>query len=263
LRLFHVDAFTPHPFTGNPAAVVLTPPDFADAALMQSVAAEMNLSETAFVSPVDEGSFALRWFTPTVEVDLCGHATLATAHVIWTEGICEAAGLRFSTRSGALSCWREDDLVRMDFPANPPQPVTSLADLGSALGTAVDAAAHTDDGWLLAELPEAATVRSLDPDPLAIDDVGGSLIVTARGDREGVDIVSRVFAPGKGIPEDPVTGAAHCVLAPWWSGRLGERLTCEQASARGGRVLTEVRGDRVVLGGYAVTVARGELDLAG
>ena len=259
MRLLTVDAFTPRPFAGNPAAVVVSDGGFGDDALMQAVAAEMNLSETAFLSTVDDTTWSLRWFTPTVEVDLCGHATLASAHVLWTEGLAGSDTLRFSTRSGILTCWREGELIRMDFPANPAEPVSSIVDLGAALGTSVTAAAGTADGWLLAELADARAVRNLDPDPHAILDVGGSVIATAQGDGPDVDVVSRVFAPVHGIPEDPVTGAAHCVIAPWWAERLGARLRCEQASPRGGGVETELRGDRVILGGHAVTVTRGQL----
>ncbi len=225
---------------------------------MQAVAAEMNLSETAFVTPGgDTGSWGLRWFTPAVEVALCGHATLASAHVLWTEGVDAAGTLIFDTASGPLTCRTTDGRIEMDFPAL----VLEAADPGEAgdrLGVDASGAARTTDGWLIVEV-SPDTVRSHRPDPADLTAAGGAVILTARGDRPGVDVVSRVFVPGAGVLEDPVTGSAHCALAPYWADRLGAALSCEQASDRGGTVGTELRGDRVLLRGRAVTVSRGEL----
>jgi PhzF family phenazine biosynthesis protein len=240
-----VDAFTDHPFSGNPAAVCrLDVP--ASQEWMQAVAAEMNLSETAFVVGRPDGDHDLRWFTPTTEVDLCGHATLATASVL--------GGGRFHTRSGVLTCTVADDgWVTMDFPADPPAPCPAPArlfeDLGVEADQVVDVLAGATD--LVVVVSEAGIVRTLTPDfgGLAVLDVRG-VVVTAPGDRPGVDCVSRVFGPRVGIPEDPVTGSSHCTLAPWWASRLGrDQLVGEQASRRGGTVAMRLRGDRVEIGG--------------
>jgi predicted PhzF superfamily epimerase YddE/YHI9 len=247
LELTVVDAFTAEPFKGNPAAVAVLEA-FVDDALMQVVAREMNLSETAFVVPRADGDYDLRWFTPTTEVDLCGHATLAATHVL-------GGSPRFHTRSGLLACTvPHDGAVEMDFPADRP----TAAEPPSALhlpGVRWYGVGRWD---ALVELEDAALVRQLQPDLAALAAVGTRcVIVTAPADRRGFDCVSRVFAPNVGIPEDPVTGAAHCVLAVYWAGRLGrEVLVGEQASARGGTVGMRLRGDRVTLSGRAVTVAR-------
>jgi len=253
-----VDSFTDHPFAGNPAAVAVVD-GFPDAGRMQAIACEMNLSETAFVVPRPDGAHDLRWFTPTVEVDLCGHATLAAAHVL-------GGHQRFHTRSGELVCAPADDgWIEMDFPADPTTPEGAPPSLTVALGLGdgIDGApsvrafarARTD---LLVELADAATVRALRPDLAAIAALGSQcVIVTAAGDRSGVDCVSRVFGPNAGIPEDPVTGSAHCTLAGYWGERLGrQELVGEQASARGGVVRMRRHGERVVLGGQAVTVSQ-------
>jgi PhzF family phenazine biosynthesis protein len=240
-----VDAFTDQPFSGNPAAVCrLEAP--ASEGWMQAVAAEMNLSETAFVVGRPDGDRDLRWFTPTTEVDLCGHATLATASVL--------GGGRFHTRSGVLTCAVADDgWVAMDFPADPPTPCPAPAGLLEALGVEADQVVEVLAGAtdLVVVVPEAGTVRALTPDlgGLTALDVR-AVVVTAPGDRPGVDCVSRVFGPRVGIPEDPVTGSAHCTLAPWWASRLGrDRLVGEQASRRGGTVTMWRHGDRVEIGG--------------
>jgi PhzF family phenazine biosynthesis protein len=262
--LFHVDAFAPAPFTGNPAAVcVLEAP--ADAGWMEAVAAEMNLSETAFVHPLDDTSdvrrFALRWFTPTVEVDLCGHATLASAHVLWETG---ALGLdtpaRFETRSGTLRATRAGDAIELDFPADPVAPAVPETGLLDALGVAVRNASRGRIGWLL-ELPDERAVRAARPDfaPLSAFDI---VVLTAPSDDPAFDFVSRCFGPKFGIDEDPVTGSSHCALGPYWADQLGKlELTGYQASTRGGVVHVRVDGDRTHLAGRAVTVARGELVL--
>jgi predicted PhzF superfamily epimerase YddE/YHI9 len=247
LQLTVVDAFTDVPFSGNPAAVAVLDA-FPGEDRMQAVARELNLSETAFVVARRDGRYDLRWFTPTVEVDLCGHATLASAHVL-------GGAAEFDTRSGLLSCTlAPDGWIDMDFPADVPAPAEIPP---GALG-------FDDIRWcgrgrydLLVELADAAAVRGLVPDlgRLAALPARG-VIVTAAGDRPGVDCVSRVFAPSVGIPEDPVTGSAHCTLAAYWAGRTGRsELVGEQASARGGTVRMRSAGDRVVLGGRAVSVS--------
>jgi PhzF family phenazine biosynthesis protein len=261
--LFHVDAFASGPFTGNPAAVcVLEAP--VDPGWMQAVAAEMNLSETAFVRALGDGDgrYELRWFTPTVEVDLCGHATLASAHVLWeTDRLAVETAARFETRSGVLTATRAGDEVELDFPADEVAPVEPDPDLLGALGVA-DAVASTGRiGWVL-ELADTDAVRAVSPDfaRLAAFDIA---VVTARSDDPAYDFVSRCFGPKFGIDEDPVTGSAHCALGPYWAARLGKReLTGYQASARGGVVHVRVDGDRTALAGRAVTVTRGELVLA-
>ncbi|HXW39382.1 MAG TPA: PhzF family phenazine biosynthesis protein [Acidimicrobiales bacterium] len=246
LRLTVVDAFTDRPFCGNPAAVTVVDA-FPAEATMQDVAREMNLSETAFVVPREDGDFDLRWFTPAVEVDLCGHATLAAAHVL-------GGAARFLTRSGLLTCVPTDDgWIAMDLPADPP--VESDLPPGLGLG---DVQWFGAGRWsALALLPDAPAVRDLTPDLGAIGDLPWQcLIVTAAGDRPGVDCVSRVFGPQSGIPEDPVTGSAHCALAEFWGPRLGtDTLVGEQASARGGTVRMHRLGERVTIGGQAVTTA--------
>jgi predicted PhzF superfamily epimerase YddE/YHI9 len=254
VEIFVVDAFTDRPFSGNPAGVVLLPAPAAPA-WMQSVAAEMKHAETAFVVVGGAEPLPLRWFTPTTEVDLCGHATLASAHVL-------GGSVVFSTRSGFLTCKAgPDGWVEMDFPADRPTPVDATPLLRASLpGVTVVAVAQggTD---VLVEVASAAEVRALRPDLVLLDDVPGrGVIVTARGDRPGVDVVSRCFYPSFGVPEDPVTGSAHCTLAAWWAPRLGRvSLLGEQASPRGGRVQMTLRDDRVRLAGQGVTVLRGEL----
>lgn len=254
-----VDAFTDRPFAGNPAAVcILQGP--ADEGWMRNVAAEMNLSETAFLHPHADG-WSLRWFTPAVEVDLCGHATLASAHVLWEDGHLPAdAEARFHTRSGVLACRRDGSWITMDFPAKPEQETAPPEGLTRALGVTPKyvGRSHFD---LLVEVDSEDAVRALRPDLglLASVDVRG-VIVTARAADGGYDFVSRFFAPRVGVDEDPVTGSAHCVLAPFWAGRLGRAdLTGFQASRRGGIVRVRAAGDRVELAGQAVTMLRGEL----
>jgi PhzF family phenazine biosynthesis protein len=257
--MYQVDAFTAEPFAGNPAAVCLLDRP-AGAAWMQAVAAEMNLAETAFVVPTGD-RFGLRWFTPAVEVDLCGHATLAAAHVIWSTPLLGAGQpCRFDTRSGELACHRRDDgWIEMDFPATPAEPATAPPGLFDALGVAPAPVWRSRFDYLV-ELPSAGAVRSLSPDfrRLATIDTRG-VIVTAPGDDS--DFVSRFFAPAVGIDEDPVTGSAHCCLAVHWAGRLNRtgELVGRQLSRRGGVVRCALDGDRVRLAGQAVTVLRGEL----
>ncbi len=247
LELTVVDAFTDRAFCGNPAAVTVLDA-FPDDRYMQLVAREMNLSETAFLVPRPDGSHDLRWFSPTMEIDLCGHATLASAHVLGGAG-------RFHTRSGVLTCEPGDDgLIKMDFPADPPVPADPA---GGPLppGTLEYLRGRTDG---LAVFADGRSVREFAPDFTALAALGTRLtMITAPGDRPGVDCVSRVFAPNAGVAEDPATGSAHCMAAVYWSARTGRSaLVGEQASARGASVHMELRGDRVVLGGRAVTVSK-------
>ncbi len=250
LALTVVDSFTDRPFAGNPAAVAVVdafPPD----GRMQQVAAEMNLAETAFVAPRPDGHHDLRWFTPSVEVDLCGHATLAAAHVL-------AGSATFHTRSGVLSCTRvPSGLIEMDFPATPSTEAEPPPDL-SIRGVKWFGRGRFD---ILIELGDAETVRNFEPDLVELAALGGrAVVITAPGDVDGVDCESRVFGPNVGIPEDPATGSAHCTLAVHWGERLGKtELVGHQASARGGTIHMRRRGDRVVLGGAAVTVATVEM----
>ena len=260
LKITQVDAFTDQPFRGNPAAVCVLPAA-RDAGWMQEVAREMNLSETAFLVARADG-YDLRWFTPTVEVDLCGHATLASAHVLWESGqLPPDAQARFHTRSGLLTATRRGDWIELDFPARPATELASPpAEVLRALGVEPVFAGRTKDDYLI-EVRDEETVRQASPDfsQLKRADSRGA-IVTARATSAGYDFVSRFFAPGAGIDEDPVTGMAHCSLGPYWQGRLGkDEFTAYQASARGGTVRVRVGGDRVYLGGQAVTVLRGEL----
>ncbi len=259
IELYQVDAFADGPFTGNPAAVCpLDGP--ADEGWMQRVAMENNLSETAFCWPED-GALRLRWFTPAAEVDLCGHATLATSHVLWETGRLGASEpARFLSRSGPLGAVRRGELIELDFPARAVMPIRSTGALEDALG--IHASFVGSDGTsAFLVVDTAAEVRAIQPDFGRIRSIGvRSAIVTAPGDSDGVDFVSRFFAPGVGIDEDPVTGSAHCALATFWGERLElDRMTGYQASARGGRVGVRLVDDRVHIGGRAVTVMRGEL----
>jgi PhzF family phenazine biosynthesis protein len=263
MRLFQVDAFADTVFAGNPAAVCLLDGP-AEARWMQSVASEMNLSETAFVEPQAAG-YGLRWFTPVAEVGLCGHATLASAHILYETGLAEPAEpVRFDSVSGPLTARREDGLLVLDFPARPAGPAPPPPGLLAALG--VDRAEWTgqakDD--LMVVLGREEEVTGLRPDTVALAGYGTrGVIVTSPASRPGTDFVSRFFAPGVGIAEDPVTGSAHCTLAPYWAQRLARsELTGYQASARGGTVKVRLEGDRVLLAGRAVTVFSGQLSEA-
>ena len=259
-EIFVVDAFADAPFTGNPAAVCVLPAA-RDETWMQNVASEMALSETAFLVARD-GGFDLRWFTPAAEVDLCGHATLASSHVLWETGrlaVDEVA--RFHTRSGVLKAKRRDDRIELDLPAEAPEPVSAPPELADILGDVVPAYVGKNRMDYLAELESEDAVRRLTPDLrlLATLPVDG-LIVTSVAESDGIDFVSRYFAPRFGIDEDPVTGAAHCCLGPFWSRRLGRsEFSAFQASARGGHLQVRVAADRVHLRGKAITVLRGEL----
>ncbi len=259
IPLFQVDAFTDRPFAGNPAAVCLLPDD-RDDQWMQAVAAEMNLSETAFLIEQDDG-FRLRWFTPAIEVDLCGHATLASAHVLWTEGVVnEGQPIRFHTKSGVLTASRQGNFIELDFPATPAQEAEPPAGLLDALGVLPTFVGKSKlDRFLVVESEQA--VRSLEPDFAQLRQISmRGVIVTSTSDDPHFDFISRYFAPGAGIDEDPVTGSAHCCLGPYWSEQLGKtEMTAFQASARGGLVRVRMKEDRTMLGGQAVTVMKGKL----
>jgi PhzF family phenazine biosynthesis protein len=257
--LIHVDAFTATPFAGNPAAVCVLE-HAADAGWMQAVAAEMNLPETAFIIPQADG-FGLRWFTPTTEVDLCGHATLASAHVLWEEqGLAAGAPARFHTRSGVLTAARRDEWIELDFPSEPAVAEEPPAALLGALGVTAKWTGRNRFDWLV-EVDGEHTVRGLAPNLARLAEVPTrGVIVTAPGGDGRHDFVSRFFAPRAGIPEDPVTGSAHCCLGPFWGARLGRtELTGYQASRRGGTVRVRVGEGRTILAGQAVTVVRGTL----
>ncbi|MGK4584575.1 PhzF family phenazine biosynthesis protein [Kitasatospora sp. HPMI-4] len=269
MRIRIIDAFTDRPFSGNPAAVcLLDGPDWPDEDWMQRVAAEMNLSETAFALPLPSGGEAdwwLRWFTPTLEAGLCGHATLATVHAMHSDGLLGTDQVRFTSRSGTLVARREQlGGYTLDFPANPHTPVPDPAGLTEALGAPVLESFDTGPlGDLLVRLADERTVRSLAPDLTAVAALPtrGVLATAVADDPSGdYQFVSRFFAPACGIPEDPVTGSAHTALAPYWAKQLGgTRLTGYQASRRGGLVTCELSGDRVLLSGRAVTVLDGTL----
>lgn len=256
LTLFQVDAFTSEPFAGNPAAVCVVEKALEDD-LMQAIANEMNLSETAFVRKREDGVWHLRWFTPVAEVDLCGHATLATSHILFEKNFATSdEPIQFDTLSGRLTVSREaTGLLVMDFPSEPATLGFPDELIDNALN--MDCLRHAANRMdALAEVADEKTLRGLRPDMSAIAalDVRG-LIVTAPADDPDLDFVSRFFAPQCGVPEDPVTGSAHCCLAPWWSGRLGKtRMKARQLSSRGGEVDVELVGDRVLLRGHAVTV---------
>lgn len=258
IRCWQVDAFTDRPFGGNPAAICWLDAE-RETTWMQSVAAEMNLSETAFVRKLGDG-LELRWFTPTIEVDLCGHATLATAHALWSEGLFPLdQELRFRTRSGMLTCRRAGEIIELDFPATPPVETVASELLCQALNIRpVYVGQSRFYQLVVVESPE--TVRSVTPDFALLAKLPTlGVIVTAKSDDPQFDFISRFFAPAMGVNEDPVCGSAHCCLAPYWAQQLGKNhLTAFQASARGGVLHLRWEGDRVILGGQAVTVWRGD-----
>ncbi|MDP1579552.1 MAG: PhzF family phenazine biosynthesis protein [Candidatus Didemnitutus sp.] len=257
LPLYWIDAFSPVVFAGNPAAVVPLTAWPADA-LMQRIAFENGLAETAFFVPIEPGRYHLRWFTPSAEVDLCGHATLASAFVLFTQLGFAGERLTFDSRSGPLPVRRlPDGKLELDFPSRPAVPVTPPPALLRGLGATPAEYAQAQAN--LAVFATAAEIRAIRPDfaTLATLEQYGT-IVTAPG--EDCDFVSRFFAPRVGVPEDPVTGSAHCVLTPYWAARLGKnRLHARQLSARGGEVFCELRGDRVGLAGHAALYLRGEI----
>jgi PhzF family phenazine biosynthesis protein len=268
--LLQIDAFSNRPFGGNPAAVCLLDQPAA-AGWMQCVAAEMNLAETAFVVPGD-GAFGLRWFTPTVEVGLCGHATLASAHALWETGrVAPTRSIAFQTLSGVLTAERDGDRIAITLPVRPVVECEMPKGLFEALGAqpkvatmTVTGEGNTAHGNVLLEFADEAAVRGLTPRFASLKDFPFGVIVTARAARAPYDFVSRYFAVPYGIDEDPVTGGAHCSLAPYWAAILRKtRFVAWQASARGGELHVALQGDRVRLSGYAVTVLKGELLVAG
>jgi PhzF family phenazine biosynthesis protein len=259
VKIYQVDAFTSKPFSGNPAAVcILEEPQ--DETWMQDVAREMNLSETAFLHK-EEDSYHLRWFTPVTEVDLCGHATLASAHVLWETGLLGSQELaQFHTLSGLLMAKRKGEEIELDFPATIAEPEDELKGLSEALGVTPIYLGKSKFDYLV-EVRSEIEVRDLQPDFEKLKSLPArAIIVTSVAETEGYDFVSRCFAPNVGIDEDPVTGSAHCCLGPFWSERFGkDELVACQASERGGTLRTRVEGDRVFLIGQAVTIIRGVL----
>jgi PhzF family phenazine biosynthesis protein len=258
-RVVQVDAFTDRPFAGNPAAVCVLAAA-AEERWMQDVAREMNLSETAFLHREADG-YWLRWFTPAAEVDLCGHATLASAHVLWEEGhLLPTEPARFHTRSGLLTAARQSNWIELDFPAVPAEPAAPPADLARALGVMPKYVGKSRFDYLI-EVDSEETLRRLKPNFALLEAIASrGFIVTSAAGAPPYDFVSRYFAPQLGVPEDPVTGSAHCTLGPFWKNRLAkDQFLAYQASSRGGVVRVRVEGDRVILGGQAVTVLRGEL----
>jgi PhzF family phenazine biosynthesis protein len=259
VKIYQVDAFTSKPFSGNPAAVcILEEP--RDEIWMQDVAREMNLSETAFLHK-EEDSYRLRWFTPVTEVDLCGHATLASAHVLWETGLLGSQEpAQFHTLSGLLKAKRNGEEIELDFPATIVEPEGELKGLSEALGVTPIYLGKSEFFYLV-QVRSEMEVRDLKPDFEKLKSLPArAIIVTSVAETEGYDFVSRCFAPNVGIDEDPVTGSAHCCLGPFWSERLGkDELVAYQASERGGTLRIHVEGDRVFLGGRAVTILRGVL----
>jgi len=271
MRQWTIDAFASAPFKGNPACVLAPLDAWPQAAWMQALAAENNQAETAFLlKTADAARFGLRWFTPALEVPLCGHATLASAHALYAELGAAADAITFDTHSGPLMVAREDGGYRMDFPATRPRQIDPPPGLAEALGAAPREVWAAQ--YLIAVFEDEAAVRALSPDLARLERVSssatggrGNVGVTAAADAGGgFDVVSRFFAPGSGIPEDPTTGSLHCILAPLWSGKLGRaRLAYHQAyPGRGGDLSCEVSGERVLIGGRAVTVAQSELRVA-
>ncbi len=259
ISIIHVDAFTSKPFSGNPAAVCVLP-EARDAAWMQNVAREMNLSETAFLRRREDG-FDLRWFSPAVEVDLCGHATLASAHVLWETGqLAGGEPARFHTRSGLLTAARRGEWIELDFPVMRDEPAQAPPGLVEGLGLVPRYVGRSRSDYIV-ELDGEEAVRALRPDFGRLKTVSTrGVIATSRSKDAGFDFVSRFFAPAVGVDEDPATGSSHCTLAPFWSQRLKKSaFLAHQVSARGGVLKIQLAGERVLLGGQAVTVLRGEL----
>ncbi len=257
--LYQVDAFTAEVFKGNPAAICVLPGP-RDERWMQDVAREMNPSETAFLNRREDG-FELRWFTPAIEVELCGHATLASAHVLWEAGYLDPTSpARFHTRSGILTAGRRGDWIELDFPADPDEPASEPPGLARALGVEVKYVGKSRFDYLV-EVESEEVLRNMEPDFKLLRSIPArGVIVTSLSNAPEYDFISRFFAPQSGVDEDPVTGSAHCCLGPFWGKRLGKsELVGFQASVRGGVVRVRMAGDRVILGGQAVTVLRGEL----
>ncbi len=260
LKLFTVDAFTDKMFSGNPAAVCLQETELEDS-LLQNIAAEMNLSETAFVKKSDDG-FGLRWFTPKSEVELCGHATLASAHILWQEGIIQQndEAVFHTVFKGKLTAKKNGDEIILNFPVNAPVPADRNEQLEKALGVKAVNLAVTGHHYLV-ELDSEEEIRRVMPDFTLLGKLEKyGTIITAKTENKNYDFVSRFFAPSKGIDEDPVTGSAHCVLAPYWSSKLNKKtMKALQASGREGRLSVTCEGERILIAGKAVTVLKGEI----
>ena len=257
--IYQVDSFTGQPFSGNPAGVCILSEEKPDA-WMQNVAMEMNLSETAFLLKEGTG-YRLRWFTPRVEVDLCGHATLASAHILWeTEREPKDSELQFHTRSGLLTAQFNDGWIELNFPKATIEPANPPDGMLTALGVAAIFVGHDGTDYLV-EVENENTLREMQPDFGRLERVSSrGVIVTAHSNDSKYDFVSRFFGPQVGIPEDPVTGSAHCALAPYWAGKLGKvSFLAYQASARGGELRVRIDGERVIIGGKAVTTIAGSL----
>jgi PhzF family phenazine biosynthesis protein len=259
IKLYQVDAFTEQPFQGNPAAVCLLP-EPAEKTWMSNLAMEMNLSETAFL--VQEGEeFNLRWFTPAVEVELCGHATLASAHILYETGcLSPNQKARFQTASGVLTAVKRDDLIELNFPATPPKKVSEPAGLSLALGVVPEYVGKSRYDFLI-KVGTEKEVRQAKPDFLALEELGvRGVMLTSPSESDEFDFISRFFAPGAGIDEDPVTGSAHCCLGPYWGGILGkDQLIAYQASDRGGIIHVRLGEKRIHLSGKAVTIFEADL----
>lgn len=264
LPIFTVDAFTNEPFKGNPAAVCILTEDIPTS-IMQSIAFELNLAETAFVlKEKDTDTFSLRWMTPVSEVDLCGHATLATSHILWQQGICKTTEtIHYNTRSGLLKADYHKGEIGLDFPAIPQKKIEYPPELIDAIGGVQPKYVGMTKWNYLIELDSESDIRNLKPNfDIMLTLPGWGTIITAKADMKGYDFVSRFFAPEKGIQEDPVTGSAHCALGPYWQSRLGkDSFIAYQVSERGGTVGVKVSGDRVMLSGEAVTVISGEIEV--
>jgi PhzF family phenazine biosynthesis protein len=259
MKIYQVDAFTNKPFTGNPAAVCILKEQKSDKWLLD-IAKEMNLSETAFLIEENDG-YRLRWFTPTVEENLCGHATLSAAHILWEKGYLDKTSTaKFYTRSGLLTAELREDWIQLDFPALSEEEVTPPEDLLRALQISPTYVGRSTFDYIV-EVDSEEIVRNLNPDFTLLDRINArGVIVTSISNNSEYDFVSRFFAPKEGIPEDPVTGSAHCSLGPYWMNKLNKNeFIAYQASSRGGVLRVEVRGDRIKLYGQALTILEGEL----
>lgn len=259
IPVYQVDAFAHKPFTGNPAAVCVLPEDYGDREWMQLVGKEMNLSETAFLQKI-EGAYNLRWFTPTMEVDLCGHATLASAHILWEKNYTKQDTIQFHTRSGTLSAWKEGQLIYLDFPAEPPSKLNSYPeDLDRGLEVNPLYVGRNRFDYLV-EVADPREVENLKPNFSFLERIETrGIIVTARSNMKKYDFISRFFAPAAGVKEDPVTGSAHCCLGPFWGERFGKtELKALQVSERGGEIKVSLQGERVHLGGRCITILEGK-----
>jgi PhzF family phenazine biosynthesis protein len=262
LKIYQVDAFTDKPFSGNPAGVCMLESE-KPASWMQSFAAEMNLAETAFLLP-EEGGYHLRWFTPKVEVDLCGHATLGASHILWEQGyLAEDKEAHYTSRSGVLTAKKNGSWIALNFPTAEVTACQAPEDLLPGLGLSKVKFIGTDKTDLLVELETEEQVRTLTPDISRLGKIHNArgIMVTSRASSSDFDFVSRFFAPAVGISEDPVTGSMHCALTWYWSGKLGKKdLMAYQASARGGVLRVHLKGPRVEIEGQACTVFKGELN---